>query len=80
MQRVQRAAHRRARTARRTRRRQALLFLDERAGKEFDADVARAFTSMMRRLEPQITEVTRDEKLFTPPQGLASIPSGAGDY
>jgi hypothetical protein len=35
---------------------------------------------MMRRLEPQITEVTRDEKLVTPPEGLASIPSGAGDY
>jgi HD-GYP domain-containing protein (c-di-GMP phosphodiesterase class II) len=59
---------------------QALLFIDERAGREFDTDVARAFTSMMRRLEPQITEVTRDEKLVTPPQGMAAIPSGAGDY
>jgi HD-GYP domain-containing protein (c-di-GMP phosphodiesterase class II) len=59
---------------------QALLFIDERAGKEFYTDVARAFTTMMRRLEPQITEVTRDEKLLTPPLGMASIPSGAGDY
>jgi HD-GYP domain-containing protein (c-di-GMP phosphodiesterase class II) len=59
---------------------QALLFIDERAGKEFDSDIAHAFTAMMRKLEPQITEVTRDEKLLTPPLGMASIPSGAGDY
>jgi HD-GYP domain-containing protein (c-di-GMP phosphodiesterase class II) len=59
---------------------QALLFIDERAGKEFDAEVARAFTGMMRRLEPQITEVTRDDQFVTPPVGAPIIPAGAGDY
>jgi HD-GYP domain-containing protein (c-di-GMP phosphodiesterase class II) len=59
---------------------QALLFIDERAGREFDTEIARAFTGMMRRLEPQITEVTRDQQLDTPKGGTPVIPAGAGDY
>jgi HD-GYP domain-containing protein (c-di-GMP phosphodiesterase class II) len=59
---------------------QALLFIDERAGREFDTEIARAFTGMMRRLEPQITEVTRDQQLDTPKGGMPVIPAGAGDY
>ena len=59
---------------------QALLFIDERAGKEFDGEIAGAFTRMMRKLEPQIREVERDERLLTPPIGMAAIKPGEGDY
>ncbi len=59
---------------------QALLFIDERAGRDFDPEIAPAFTRMMRKLEPQITEVQRDERLVTPVAGSPAIPSGAGEY
>lgn len=59
---------------------QALLFIDERAGKEFDREIAGAFTRMMRKLEPQIREVGRDERLLTPPLAMAAIKPGEGDY
>jgi len=55
----------------------ALLFIDERAGREFEADIATAFTAMMRRLEPQITEVDRDTRIRTPVAGIAVIPDSA---
>ncbi len=51
----------------------ALVFIDERAGRDFDAQLATAFTAMMRRLEPHITEVERDARLVTPPMGLPAI-------
>jgi len=59
---------------------QALLFIDERAGREFDREIAGQFTRMMRRLEPNIREVGRDERLLTPPIGMAAIKPGEGDY
>jgi HD-GYP domain-containing protein (c-di-GMP phosphodiesterase class II) len=59
---------------------QALVFIDERAGHEFDLDIARAFTTMMRKLEGNIAEVERDMRLLTPAVGLTTIPAGAGDY
>ena len=59
---------------------QALLFIDERSGKEFDQEIASAFTRMMRRMEPQIREVERDERLLTPVAGAAAIKPGEGDY
>jgi len=58
---------------------QALLFIDERAGREFDREIAGQFTRMMRRLEPNIREVGRDERLLTPPIGMAAIKPGEGD-
>jgi len=59
---------------------QALLFIDERSGKEFDQEIASAFTRMMRRMEPQIREVERDERLLTPVAGAVAIKPGEGDY
>jgi len=55
----------------------ALLFIDERAGREFEADIATSFTSMMRRLEPQITEIDRDTRIKTPAASIAAIPDDA---
>ena len=60
---------------------QALLFIDERAGTDFDPEIGAAFTRMMRTCEPQIREVQRDERLVTPAKGVpAVIPAGEGDY
>ena len=59
---------------------QALLFIDERAGRDFDPEIAPSFTRMMRKLEPQITEVHRDQRLLTPVAGSPTIPAGAGEY
>ena len=59
---------------------QALLFIDERAGREFDKEIAGEFTKMMRRLEPNIREVTREERLLTPALGMAPIKPGEGEY
>ncbi|HEY7860382.1 MAG TPA: HD domain-containing phosphohydrolase [Gemmatimonadaceae bacterium] len=55
----------------------ALVFIDERAGREFESDIATAFTQMMRRLEPQITEVDRDTRLRTPHAPMLAIPDEA---
>jgi putative nucleotidyltransferase with HDIG domain len=55
----------------------ALVFIDERAGREFETDIATAFTQMMRRLEPHITEVDRDTRLKTPTAKLVAIPDDA---
>jgi putative nucleotidyltransferase with HDIG domain len=55
----------------------ALVFIDERAGREFETDIAQAFTAMMRRLEPQITEVDRDTRIKTPSAPMAAIPDEA---
>jgi putative nucleotidyltransferase with HDIG domain len=55
----------------------ALVFIDERAGREFEADIATSFTSMMRRLEPHITEVDRDTRLKTPTASMVAIPDEA---
>ncbi len=55
----------------------ALVFIDERAGREFEADIATSFTAMMRRLEPHITEVDRDTRLRTPANSMIVIPDEA---
>ena len=55
----------------------ALVFIDERAGREFETDIATSFTQMMRRLEPQITEVDRDTRIKTPPAQHIAIPDEA---
>jgi putative nucleotidyltransferase with HDIG domain len=55
----------------------ALLFIDERAGREFEADIATSFTTMMRRLEPQITELDRDMRIRTPHAPMLAIPDDA---
>jgi putative nucleotidyltransferase with HDIG domain len=55
----------------------ALVFIDERAGREFEADIATSFTTMMRRLEPQITEVDRDMRIKTPTAPMVAIPDDA---
>jgi putative nucleotidyltransferase with HDIG domain len=55
----------------------ALVFIDERAGREFETEIATAFTQMMRRLEPQITEVDRDTRLKTPTAQHVAIPDEA---
>ena len=55
----------------------ALVFIDERAGREFETDIATSFTTMMRRLEPQITEVDRDTRIRTPAASMVSIPDDA---
>ena len=61
--------------------RQALLFIDERAGREFDTEIAPAFTRMMRKLEGQVAEVHRDERIVTPAAGVpVVIPAGEGEY
>jgi len=39
----------------------ALGIIEEGAGPEFDAEIANAFVTMMRKWEGQITEVSRDE-------------------
>jgi response regulator RpfG family c-di-GMP phosphodiesterase len=60
---------------------QALLFIDERVGRDFDAEIAPAFTRMMRKQEGQIAEVTRDERIKTPAFGTPIvIPAGEGEY
>jgi HD-GYP domain-containing protein (c-di-GMP phosphodiesterase class II) len=60
---------------------QALLFIDERVGRDFDPEIAPTFTRMMRKLDSQVTEVTRDERLRTPAIGMpVVIPAGEGDY
>ncbi|HEY2897184.1 MAG TPA: HD domain-containing phosphohydrolase [Gemmatimonadaceae bacterium] len=55
----------------------ALVFIDERAGREFETDIATSFTQMMRRLEPQITEVDRDMRIKTPTAQHIAIPDEA---
>ena len=55
----------------------ALVFIDERAGREFETDIATSFTQMMRRLEPQITEVDRDTRIKTPTAQHVAIPDEA---
>lgn len=55
----------------------ALVFIDERAGREFETEIATAFTQMMRRLEPQITEVDRDTRIKTPNAPMLAIPDDA---
>jgi putative nucleotidyltransferase with HDIG domain len=55
----------------------ALVFIDERAGREFESEIATAFTQMMRRLEPQITEVDRDMRIRTPNVPMIVIPDEA---
>jgi putative nucleotidyltransferase with HDIG domain len=55
----------------------ALVFIDERAGREFESEIATAFTQMMRRLEPQITEVDRDTRIRTPNAPMVVIPDEA---
>jgi putative nucleotidyltransferase with HDIG domain len=51
----------------------ALLFLEDRAGKEFDKELVMTFTNMMRRLEPHIAEVDRDTNVFTPQGGTPAV-------
>jgi putative nucleotidyltransferase with HDIG domain len=55
----------------------ALVFIDERAGREFETEIATSFTQMMRRLEPQITEVDRDTRIKTPTAQHIAIPDEA---
>jgi putative nucleotidyltransferase with HDIG domain len=55
----------------------ALVFIDERAGREFETDIATSFTQMMRRLEPQITEIDRDTRIKTPTAQHIAIPDEA---
>ena len=55
----------------------ALEFIDERAGREFEADIATSFTSMMRRLDSQITEIDRDTRIKTPTASMVVIPDDA---
>jgi putative nucleotidyltransferase with HDIG domain len=55
----------------------ALVFIDERAGREFETDIATSFTQMMRRLDSQITEVDRDTRLKTPAAPMPAIPDDA---
>ena len=55
----------------------ALIFIDERAGREFEADIANSFTSMMRRLDSQITEIDRDTRIKTPTASMVVIPDDA---
>jgi putative nucleotidyltransferase with HDIG domain len=55
----------------------ALVFIDERAGREFETEIATSFTQMMRRLEPQITEVDRDMRIKTPTAQHVAIPDEA---
>ena len=52
----------------------ALQFIEERAGREFDPQLASSFATMMRRLEPHITHITRDDRLVTP-GGVAAVKS-----
>lgn len=61
--------HRHAYTAPR-----ALTFIEERAGKEFDAELAHAFVTMMRRLEPRIADLEHDVAVRTPFGGMPAIP------
>jgi putative nucleotidyltransferase with HDIG domain len=55
----------------------ALVFIDERAGREFETEIATSFTQMMRRLEPQITEIDRDTRIKTPTAQMVAIPDEA---
>ncbi|MDQ2929488.1 MAG: hypothetical protein M3Y05_01525, partial [Gemmatimonadota bacterium] len=55
----------------------ALVFIDERAGREFELDISQAFTSMMRRLASQITEIDRDARIKTPTASMVAIPDDA---
>lgn len=53
---------------------QALAFIDERAGSEFDAEIATLFTTMMRKLDTRITDVDSGTAVRTPPIGMPAIP------
>ncbi len=55
----------------------ALVFIDERAGREFEIDIAQAFTAMMRRLASQVTEIDRDARIKTPSASMVAIPDDA---
>ena len=46
---------------------QVLAYIDERAGKEFDPELAAAFTAMMRRWETRITELEAKDAEIVPP-------------
>ena len=59
---------------------QALRFIEERAGTEFDQDITLKFAAMMRKMEPNIREVVREERFTTPAAGVAAIKPGEGDY
>jgi len=50
-----------------------LSYVEERAGTEFDAELARAFTMMMREWEPQLA--TRDEPVAPAPAAPRSAPA-----
>jgi putative nucleotidyltransferase with HDIG domain len=49
-----------------------LAYLEERSGREFDGEIAHAFSEMMRTWEPQIAYVEEDEEL---PGDVPSIPT-----
>jgi putative nucleotidyltransferase with HDIG domain len=46
---------------------QVLEYIDERAGKEFDPELAAAFTAMMRRWETRVTELQSKDEEIVPP-------------
>ena len=59
---------------------QALRFIEERAGTEFDREITTRFAAMMKKMEPNIREVEREERFTTPAAGVGAIKSGEGDY
>jgi HD-GYP domain-containing protein (c-di-GMP phosphodiesterase class II) len=59
---------------------QALRFIEERAGTEFDQEITVNFAAMMRKMEPNIREVVREERFVSPAAGVAAIKPGEGEY
>ena len=59
---------------------QALEFIDQRAGLDFDTELSPAFTGMMRRLEKRVTVLDRDGTVRSPALTPAPLPAVNVDY
>ena len=59
---------------------QSLEFIDQRAGLDFDTELAPAFTGMMRRLEKRVTVLDRDGTVRSPALTPAPLPVVNVDY
>ncbi|MBA3891534.1 MAG: HD domain-containing protein [Gemmatimonadaceae bacterium] len=51
----------------------ALAFIEERAGTEFDTELARSFAQMMRTLNARVADFDRDVAIKTPPVAMQPI-------
>ncbi|MEP6692598.1 MAG: HD domain-containing phosphohydrolase [Gemmatimonadaceae bacterium] len=51
----------------------ALTFIEERSGTEFDAEIAKGFAMMMRRLDARVSDFDRDVAIKTPPIASEAI-------